>query len=66
MERPSSSLIHFKIEEAVPSKRGKQNKLDLTKLVIDLYDGAISANMKTGALLPKCVPVIPTNYEHRI
>ena len=63
MERASSSSIPFGIEEAVPSKKGKQNKLDLTELVIDLYDGAISANMKTGALVPKCVPVIATNFD---
>ena len=63
MERASSSSIPFGIEEAVPSRKGKPNKLDLTELVIDLYDGAISANMKTGALVPKCVPVIATNFD---
>lgn len=63
MERASSSSIPFGIEKAVPSKKGKQNKLDLTELLIDLYDGAISANMKTGALMPNCVPVIATNFK---
>jgi len=56
MERVCSSTIPFGIEEAVSSKKGKV-KLNLTELVIDLYDGAISANMKTGSLAPKFVPV---------
>ena len=38
-------------------------RLDLTELVIDLYDGAIYANMKTGSLTPKCVPVLATNFD---
>ena len=63
MERASRSTLPFGIEEAVPSKKGKTNKLDLTELVIDLYDGAVSANMKTGALKPKSVPVLATNFD---
>lgn len=63
MERASRSSLPFGIEEAMPSKKGKMNKLDLTELVIDLYDGAISANMKTGTLKPKSAPVIATNFE---
>ena len=62
MERASCSTFPFGIEEAVSSKKGKL-KLDLTELVIDLYDGAISANMKTGSLTPKCVPVLATNFD---
>ena len=63
MERASRSSLPFGIEEAMPSKKGKMNKLDLTELVIDLYDGAVSANMKTGTLKPKSAPVIATNFE---
>ena len=63
MERASRSSLPFGIEEAMPSKKGKINKLDLTELVIDLYDGAVSANMKTGTLKPKSAPVIATNFE---
>ena len=63
MERASRSSLPFGIEEAMPSKKAKANKLDVAELVIDLYDGAISANMKTGTLKPKSVPVIATNFE---
>ena len=63
MERASQSTLPFGIEEAVPSKKGNTNKLDLTELVIDLFDGAVSANMKTGALKPKSVPVLATNFD---
>lgn len=63
MERASKSTLPFGIEEAMSMKKGKANKLDLTELVIDLFDGAISANMKTGALKPKTVPVLATNFE---
>ena len=56
------STLPLGIEEAVSSKKGKV-KLDLTELVIDLYDGAISANMKTGNLTPKCVPILATHFD---
>ena len=63
IERASKSSLPFGIEEAMPMKKGKANKLDLTELVIDLFDGSISANMKTGALTPKTVPVMASNFE---
>ena len=63
MERACKTTLPFGIEEAIPARKGKGNKLDLTELVIDLYDGAISANMKTGALKPKTVPVLATNFD---
>ena len=39
------------------------DKINLTELVIDLFDGAISVNMKTGVLKPKTVHVLATNFE---
>ena len=45
------------------NRKAKANKLDLAELVIDLYDGAISAYMKTGTLKPKTVPVIATGVS---
>ena len=59
----SRLTLPFGIEEAMPIIKGKVNKLDLTELVIDLFDGAISVNMKTGVLKPKTVHVLATNFE---
>ena len=57
METASRPSLSFGIEEAMPSKKAiKANKLHVAELVIDLYDGAISANMKTGTPKPKSVP----------
>ena len=64
MERASRSTLPFGIEEAVPSKKGKTNKLDLTELVIELFDGAVSANMKTedrSTKAKKC-----TYFSHKL
>ena len=55
MEIASRPSLSFGIEEAMPSKEAKANKLDVAELVIDLCDGAISANMKTGTPKPKFV-----------
>ena len=63
LERSSKSSIPFGIEEAMPSTKAHSNKLDLGELVIDLYDGAISANMKSGIVKPKSAPIIATNFK---
>jgi len=63
MERASRSSLPFGIEEAQNSKKGSRAKLDLTDLVIDLYDGTISANMKSGIMKPRSVPILATNFE---
>ena len=63
LARASRSSLPFGIEEAFPSKKGKQHKLDLSELVNDLFDGSCSANMKTGTVQPRCVPLVATNFE---
>ena len=63
MERASWSLLPFGIEKLMSNRKAKANKLDLAELVIDLYDGAISAYMKTGTLKPKTVPAIATGMS---
>ena len=35
----------------------------MTEMVIDFLDVAVSANFKTGALRPKSVRVLATNFE---
>ena len=61
MERASQSSKPFGIEEAAPFKKGKTNKLDMTELVIDLFDCVVSANLEDKR--PKSVPVLATNFE---
>lgn len=65
MERSSRSTLPFCIEEAGSKgkSRSKTNFLDLPELIIDLYNGAKSANLKTGSLKPKSIPVTASNFD---
>ncbi len=38
-----------------------RKQLDVGELVVDLYNGAKTANLRSGALLPCSAPLIATN-----
>ena len=41
----------------------KTNRLDLPELVVDLYNGAKSANVVTGSKKPRSAPIVATNFD---
>lgn len=65
MERASRSTLPFGIEDPAKGKHGKSkaNQLDISELIIDLYNGVRSANLKTGSLKPQSVPVLASNFD---
>ena len=65
MQRASRSSLPFCIEEAGSKikSRSNSNFLDLPELIVDLYNGARSANLKTGSLKPKSIPVTASNFN---
>lgn len=64
LERAVRSTLPFGIEEA-KGKGGKTkaNQLDLPELIIDLYNGARSGNLKTGSVRPKAIPALASNFD---
>ena len=64
LERACSSCLPFAVEEGKGSRnRSKVNQLDISKLIIDISNGSRSANMKTGIVKPKTVPLIASNFD---
>ena len=65
MQRASRSTLPFCIEEAggKGKSRSQSNYLDLPELIVDLYNGARSANLKTGSLKPRSIPVTASNFD---
>ena len=64
MEKASQSTLPFGIEDPVKGNKGKSkaNQLDVGELIIDLYNGVRSANLKTGARKPRSIPVLASNF----
>ena len=64
LERSCRSSLPFAIEEASKGiSKTKANQLDLTELIIDLYNGVRSTNMRTGSIKPKSIPVVASNFD---
>ena len=64
LERSCRSSLPFAIEEASKGKsKTRANQLDLTELIIDLYNGVRSTNMRTGSIKPKSIPVVASNFD---
>lgn len=63
LDRSSRSALPFAIEEASKGKaKSRTNQLDLTELIVDLYNGVRSTNMRTGSMKPKSIPIIASNF----
>ena len=46
-----------------PAKETRTNQLDLTELIVDLYNGVCSTNMRTGSMKSKSIPIIASNFD---
>ena len=61
LERASLSSLPFGIDD--PPKGSKGN--DISDLIVDLYQGGKTANLRKGSLLPKSVPLVASNFSIR-
>ena len=61
LERASLSSLPFRIDD--PPKGWKGN--DISDLIVDLYQGGKTANLRKGSLLPKSVPLVASNFSIR-
>lgn len=65
IERSTLSTLPYGIDDPCKGKSGKSkaNQLDISELAVDLYNSARSANLKTGSIKPRSIPIVATNYD---
>jgi hypothetical protein len=62
INRSSESTLPYGIDD--PNLKGtKTNFLDLNELIVDLYNGAKSANAHKGSQKPRSSPILATNFN---
>lgn len=59
LERSSLSSLPFALDDPPKSAKGS----DLSDLVVDLYNGCKTANLKAGSLQPLSTSLVATNYS---
>lgn len=58
LERASLSSLPFGIDDPPKSSKGS----DISDLVVDLFNGCKTANLKAGSILPRSTAIVSTNY----
>ena len=62
LARSAACILPYAIDDPKGKSKAKINQLDLGELIIDIFNGSASANMKIGQIKPTTGPVIATNY----
>jgi len=62
LERAAISPVPFATDDPPISKSGSSS-LDVNDLIIDLYNGCKTANLRKGSLVPQSVPIVATNFS---
>lgn len=62
LERSSVSSLPYAIDDP-PKGRSKGNSVDINDLIVDLYNGCKTANLRSGPLKQLSVPLIATNFN---
>ncbi len=66
LERSSLSTLPYGIDDpniGIGGAKSKANFLDISELIIDLYNGAKTGNSLKGARTPLSIPIIATNFS---
>ena len=63
IQRASESTLPFGIDDPQISSSSKTNRLELPELVVDLFNGAKSANAVKGSKKPRSAPIVATNFN---
>ena len=62
LERAAISSLPFAIDDPPKAKSGS-SALDVNDLIVDLYNGCKTANLRKGSLVPHSVPIVATNFS---
>ena len=57
------SSLPFAIDD--PPKCTKSSGTDISDLIVDLFNGCKTANLKAGSLLPLSTAIVATNFDLR-
>ena len=63
LERSSVSSLPYAIDDPPKASKSKGNSVDINDLVVDLYNGCKTANLRSGPLKPLSIPLIASNYD---
>ena len=61
LERAAVSSLPFAIDDPPRGRVG--SALDINDLIVDLYNGCKTANLRKGSLVPNSIPMIATNFS---
>ena len=62
LERAATSTLPFAIDD--PSEKPIKGS-DINDVVVDLYNRGKVASLRRGAVVPKSIPLVATNYKLR-
>ena len=62
MERSSLSLL-YAIDDPPKASPSKGSCVDINSLIVDLFNGCQTANLRSGPLKPLLIPLIASNYN---
>ena len=61
LERAAISTLPFCIDD--PPRVRSGSSLDINDLIVDLYNGCKTANLRKGSLKPHSTPIVATNFN---
>ena len=63
LERAAVSTLPFSIDDPPRTRSGSGSSLDISDLVVDLYNGSKTANLRKGSLEPWSIPLVASNFK---
>ena len=61
LERAAISSLPFSIDDPPRSRSG--SAMDLNDLIVDLFNGCKTANLRKGSQEPHSIPLVATNFN---
>ncbi len=62
LERSSLSSLPYAIDDP-PKATSKGSSVDINSLIVDLFNGCQTANLRSGPLKPLSIPLVASNYN---
>ena len=61
LERAALSSLPFPVDD--PPQASSKAGGGISDLIVDLYQGGKTANLRKGALAPRSIPVVASNFD---
>ncbi len=56
------SSLPYAIDDP-PKATSKGSSVDINSLIVDLFNGCLTANLRSGPLKPLSIPLVASNYN---